>query len=122
MKRNWDLIREVLIEVEALDTHTRDKKQYEVRYRQPKDTDAKAEQAFLLFKAGLIHAIDAGSMDGPSLMSPELTWEGHELLETMRSKPVWERIKKTATEKGIELSFDSIKALAVKALAAIIGG
>jgi hypothetical protein len=61
-------------------------------------------------------------MDGPALMSPDLTWEGHELLETMRSKAVWERIKKTATEKGIELSFDSIKALAVKALAAIIGG
>ncbi len=121
MKRDWDLIREVLIEIEALDTHTRDKKQYEVRYREPKDTDGKAEQAFLLYDAGFIGAIDAGSNDGPALISPKLTWQGHELLETMRSKPVWERVKKMATEKGIELSFDSIKALAVKAVAAIIG-
>lgn len=26
--------------------------------------------------------------DAPAIMSPELTWAGHELLETMRSKPV----------------------------------
>lgn len=43
---------------------------------------------------------------------------GHELLDTMRSKPVWERTKKVAAEKGIELSFEAVRLLAVRALAA----
>jgi Hypothetical protein (DUF2513) len=74
-----------------------------------------------LYKAGFIDAIDAGSSDGPAMMSPELTWAGHELLETMRSKPVWERIKKIAADKGIELSFEAVKMLAGRALVAVLG-
>ena len=121
MKRDWDLIRDVLVEVEALDTHTRGKQQYESRYGQPKETDAEAEQALLLCKAGFIRAIDAGSKDGPALISPELTWQGHELLDTMRSKPVWERVKKMAKDKGLELTFDAVKLLAAAALSAVVG-
>jgi hypothetical protein len=120
MKRDWDVIREVLIEVEALDTHTRDKAEYSIERRKPSETDAKAEQALLLHKAGFIAGIDASTFDGPAVMAPELTWAGHELLETMRSKPVWERIKKIAADKGIELSFDAVKLLAAQALAAVI--
>jgi Hypothetical protein (DUF2513). len=45
-----------------------------------------------------------------------LTWQGHELLDTIRSKAVWERIKTTAKEKSIELTFDSVKALGKLAL------
>jgi hypothetical protein len=60
------------------------------------------------------------SNDGPGLMSPELTWEGHELLAMLRSKPVWEKIKSTAQEKGIELSFDTVVALDKAAVAWVI--
>lgn len=55
---------------------------------------------------------DTSSNDGPGLMSPELTWQGHEMLATLRSKPVCEKIKGTAQEKGIELSFDTVITLA----------
>lgn len=120
MKRDWDAIREVLIEVEALDTHTRDKKQYEIRRGQPSDADTKAEHALLLHKAGLIAGIDASTFDGPALIAPELTWAGHELLETLRSKPVWELIKRIAGEKGIELSFEAVRVLATRALALVL--
>lgn len=40
----------------------------------------------------------------------------------MRSKPVWDLVKKVAQEKGIELAFDAVKALGRAALAAIVGG
>lgn len=40
---------------------------------------------------------------------------------TIRRKPVWERIKKTAQEKGIELTFDAVKALGKAALTTILG-
>jgi hypothetical protein len=39
----------------------------------------------------------------------------------MRSTPVWERIKKMAADKGIELSFEAVKVLATRALTAVIG-
>jgi hypothetical protein len=49
-----------------------------------------------------------------------LTWRGHELLDTIRSKPVWEKIKSTVQEKGIELTFDTVIALGKVAVAWII--
>jgi hypothetical protein len=119
MKRDWDLIREVLIELEALDTHN-DRKDYEIERGKPRDTDAMAEQALLLFKSRFIEGIDANTFDGPAVIARGLTWEGHDLLQTIRSKPVWERVKKIAEEKGIELTFDAVKQLAAKALAVII--
>lgn len=33
-------------------------------------------------------------------MQPDLTWEGRQLLATIRSQSVWERLKKTAKEKA----------------------
>jgi len=41
---------------------------------------------------------------------------GHDLLDTMRSTRIWEKIKATAKTKGIELTFDAIKALGAFAL------
>jgi hypothetical protein len=119
MKRDWDLIRDVLIEVEALNPA-----QFEdIRYGPLRQSDnvAKDSQAVLLWKAGFIEGVDASSMDlGDSVIAQELTWSGHELLDTIRSKPVWEKIKSTAQEKGIELTFDTVMALGKAAVAWII--
>ena len=41
--------------------------------------------------------------------TPRLTLAGHELLATMRSKDLWEKIKSTAESKGFELTFEFIK-------------
>ena len=45
----------------------------------------------------------------------------HELLDTIRSKPVWDKIKSTALDKGLELTFDVVKVLGAKAISLIIG-
>lgn len=120
MKRNWDVIREVLIEVEALDQA----KFEDIQYDAPSESSnpEKAVHMILLWKAGFIEGADASSMAGDAVIATGLTWAGHDLLETMRSKPVWNQIKKMAQEKGIELTFDAVKALGRTALAAIVGG
>lgn len=41
----------------------------------------------------------------------EITMKGYDLLDTMRSKPLWEKIKQIAKDKGVELTFDVIKKL-----------
>lgn len=115
MKRNWDLIREVLIEVEALDAHN-DRKDYEIRRGKPADSDEKTEHLLLLYKEGFIEGINGSTFDGPTVIARGLTWAGHDLLETIRSPRVWSRIKSVAEEKGIELTFDAVKALGKLAL------
>lgn len=56
-----------------------------------------------------------------SIWKPRLTMAGHDLLDTMRSQTVWEKVQSTARDKGLELTFDTIKALAVAAVKSIAG-
>lgn len=63
-------------------------------------------------------------MDGSfhyGIHSPRLTLRGHELLAELRSKELWERVKSTAKSKGIELTFDAIKAISKVVLKQLIG-
>jgi hypothetical protein len=114
MKRDWDVVRQVLSEIESGDRR-------QLRYSDSVDPIA-TEHAFLLLDAGYITAIDATTLDGRGLINPELTWEGHDLLDTIRSKSVWERVKQLAKEKGVELTLDSVKLLAAKALDMTLAG
>lgn len=118
MKRNWDVIREVLIEVEALDQS----KHQTIDYCPAcGDGDpSKAMHAILLWRAGFVRGVDASNVSGAAVMADALTWQGYDLLETMRSKDLWERIKATAREKGLELTFDTLKAIHKVALGAIL--
>lgn len=114
MKRDWDLIREVLIEIEELDPTKHEHIQYGPASSSAEP--AKDSQAVLLWKAGLVVGADASSFDGDAVLAQDLTWAGHELLDSIRSKAVWERVKATAQAKGLELTFDSVKALGKLAL------
>jgi len=119
MKRDWELIREVLLEVEALNPAKFENKQYGPLARI--DSQAKDIQAVMLWKAGFVEGADAGSMDdGDSVFAKELTWSGHELLDAIRSKPVWERIISTAQDRGLELTYDTVIQLGKAAVAWII--
>jgi hypothetical protein len=108
MKRDWDVVRDVLIQIES----GNDGKSTFGDSKYPIATG----HAFLLRDAGFIQAIDASTYSGRALIHPSLTWTGHDLLDTLRSKTLWERVKKIAKEKGIELTFDAVKALSKIAL------
>lgn len=118
MKRDWDVIREVLIEVEGLsdDPNYRGNKVYGMGDEHFPGEAVKSAHAAMLWKAGYIEAIDVSTSGETAIISPELTWQGHDLLDTLRSKPVWDRIKAVAQDKGIELTFDAVKALGATAL------
>ncbi len=42
--------------------------------------------------------------------------QGHDLLDTLHSKPVWEEIKSTALKKGIDLTFEAIQQIGTRVL------
>lgn len=121
MKRDWDVIRDILIEVEALDSA----KFEDIQYGSASESDEseKAKHGVLLWKAGFIEGTDASTYTvpgGEAVLATGLTWAGHDLLQTIRSKTVWERIKTTAKDKGLELTFDVVKELSKVAVAAIV--
>ncbi|MCW3540495.1 DUF2513 domain-containing protein [Burkholderia cenocepacia] len=137
MKRDWDLLRKQLTDIEEehdvlADIPVRPKwtDQSEQEFIR-QDTEYRAVEARILGHLELL--IDNGFVDGlkvtrgldgnfmVSRFSPRLTMTGHDLLDTMRSQPVWEKIKVTAQAKGIELTFDAIKALGGWALKQILG-
>ncbi|MBG9389338.1 DUF2513 domain-containing protein [Caenimonas aquaedulcis] len=117
MKRDWDVIRDVLAEVEEHDIGDPESLEYEVS---PDEFSIKAQHAILLWKSGFLTGFDATDLSREALLNPALTWEGHELLDTLRSKPIWDEVKKTAKTKGIELSFEAVKALGKAALAHVL--
>lgn len=117
MKRDWDVIREVLIEVEGLKRQELPGFFYSTDPNGDPKGAAKADQALILYRAGFLNGTLTEYFSDPSTFhAPVLTWSGYDLLETMRSKPIWDRIKTTAQEKGLELTFDAVKVLGKQAL------
>jgi hypothetical protein len=87
MKRDIQLIRKILIEIEKTSDG--------VRIAQVKIENYPREQIqyhlALLDEAGLIIAKDASSGGSLSIMPIRLTWEGYEFLDNARNDTVWNK-------------------------------
>ncbi|MDC5139390.1 DUF2513 domain-containing protein, partial [Acinetobacter baumannii] len=104
MKRNWDTIRAVLIAIED--------DNYDEYLEESENQDVILKNTALLIQAGFIDGKVLDSLDmSADVVVNDLTWQGHELLDTVRSKPVWDKIKSTALDKGLELTFDTVRAI-----------
>lgn len=114
MKRDWDVIRAILIATEE--------DRFDEYLENAEDETLILGNTTLLIEADFITGKVLQSLDGiGDVFVNDLTWQGHELLDVIRSKPVWEKIKTTALEKGLELTFDVVKTLGAKAITFIIG-
>ncbi len=116
MKRDWDVIRSVLVDLQGMSLAEKSQLEYSIDER---DEDPVTLHVFLLYDAGFLKGIPADDMDGRGLLCPDLTWEGHELLASMESKPVWEKVKARATEEGVIMTFDVVKRLTGQVVAQI---
>jgi hypothetical protein len=143
MKRDWDLIREqllaieegkdfkatVLAEVPERAPEWRDNQTEADHNAAMEDYHKRSERVFghlqLLIESGYVDGIKVQQGLSNeymfSLWSPRLTMAGHDLLDTMRSKRMWETIKSTAKSKGLDLTFDTIKAIAAAAVKGLLG-
>jgi repressor of nif and glnA expression len=102
MKRNFDLVRVILIEFENRDAagntpiapigFSNDDVRYHIQ---------------ILVDAGLINQVVIPS--NGQTRSNQLTWEGHEFLDSIRDESQWEKIKSVVKDKGAALSFEVIK-------------
>ena len=96
MKRDLDLIREILLKIEERPTDIPPQGVTIEGYSQEDIT----YNTFLLHDAGYIKAIVSKTMAGNSIYPSQLTWEGHEFLDEARNKTVWEKAKKVVEKAG----------------------
>jgi predicted MarR family transcription regulator len=114
MKRDWELIREILTRLEKTQSSKACLRSDELS---DYDADAVAYQMKMLIQAGLIE----GLRGCRHCTAYSLTWEGHEFLDTIRSKPIWDSATIMLQEKGIEMSIDAFKTAARIAIGGIFG-
>ncbi|WP_186121166.1 DUF2513 domain-containing protein [Burkholderia gladioli] len=114
MKRDMDLIRELLLKLESLPMERGDvliisADDQEVQVQGYDDNQIDYHLS-LINEAGLIDSAGAGSMTGYGFR--RLSWAGHDFLDSIRSPDVWAKTKEGALAAGgftIELLGDLAK-------------
>ena len=94
MKLNKDLVRKILLAVEA---HEEPEGLVALEMKKP-SAEMISYHVRLLDEAGLLDAIDTGGMNCFKWQPTRLTYEGHEFVNIIRDDEVWELIK-TGAEK-----------------------
>lgn len=123
MKRDWDLIRQILLAIEQ---------------SEPIDAikDSAPEglyehQIDILRDSGLIEGFDrTHTMKTPSGVpvstftlpdQPRLTWEGHNFLDSVRDDDIWSKTKERISKVGGSISIDMLKTVATAFLTQSLG-
>jgi hypothetical protein len=108
VNRDMDLIREILIEISGgvIDWDGLDEKK---TYHLEMLVEKQYVGGVGVYKAYL-------RKEGPV----RLTFNGHEFLETIREKSVWDKVKNVAKEKGVGLTIESITKIASAVVASIL--
>jgi|688.fasta_scaffold227839_3 hypothetical protein len=110
MKRDWDIIREVLLKIESSQAHTSiSSNDFEC------SNELIAYHMTLMFEAGLIGRANATTLDGHVYVE-RMTWQGHEFLDSIRDDTIWGKTKEKAVSKGLSLTFDIVISIAKKCL------
>jgi 6-phosphogluconate dehydrogenase (decarboxylating) len=111
MKRDLDLVRQILLAAEAepsgyvggnpeVQGHTEEQVGYHV---------------YLMHQAGLVEAANTSAQDSssPTALLLNLTWKGHDFLDAAKNGGVWAKAKDKALAVGGSLSFELMKDLLV---------
>ena len=117
MKRDWDLIREVLLKIEEkADTVVAE---LDVEGFPPAEINY---QLRLLYGADLIECVVAEYRDkDPTYWPKTLTWEGHDFLDAIRNEDVWTKTKTTVEDKVGSVTFEVLKAIAIEIAKGMLG-
>lgn len=112
MKRDLELCRKILIEVENTN-HSQGIRDLKI---ESYDATLIKYHIHLLNQAGLIDAViqrdSANEIYATDVF--ELTWDGHEFLDSIKNERVWNKVIEFVKKKGGDMSFSVLKELAVK--------
>lgn len=121
MKRDWGIIREVLLKFEASSTPNSHVGMNSLPHLDPQ---AVAYNLRLLADAGCVEAriVNSSTGDGKvyAATATRLTDKGHDLLDSMRNDSVWSKIKEAFASKGLDMTVDMVIAVGRKILEAAL--
>jgi hypothetical protein len=122
MKRDLELVRKLLLDIEELydgkpivlgpdevDLYTNKEIQYHLG---------------LMTEIGFVKSSDMSSKDGKLYLIKGLTWSGHDFLDAARNDKVWDEAKVEAEKKGSkfkDLPFEIAKALLIQTSKNMLG-
>jgi hypothetical protein len=119
MKKNWEIIREILLRLEEASTPNTVLNAKDIPHYSDQEV---AYNIRLLKEAGFIVGNISESSTGNGhidvALARRLTDAGHQLIETMRNDTIWSKVKDKFAKKGIEMSFDLVLAYGKKAMEA----
>jgi hypothetical protein len=119
MIRNWEIIRSILIKLENTKTPNAyiDADSFENFSAQEV-----AYNMRILSEAGHIEAkiLSSGNGEIDAAIAIHLTSSGHDLLDTIRSNNVWEKVKEKFTSAGIDMTFDLVLSVGKKLMEAML--
>ena len=127
MKRDMDLIRELMLKLE---TYPKDKDDVVPIDGNTPDIQLEGYTADqitlhleLLYEAGLINSNGAEARDG--IYFYRLSWDGYDFLDSVRSPDVWDKTKKVAAAAGgftVDLLVATAKTYLEAKIKGLIGG
>ncbi len=109
MKRDMNLAREILMELERR-TFAEEYSELVIEGRNSEDMMYHIK---LLNEAGLIHAQDMSASSDMYFLPGSLTWDGHEFLELARNETRWNKAKDIMTNQVGGFVFDILKSLLI---------
>lgn len=120
MKRDMDLVRKILLEIEKQYVSTA---LYNLEI-DGYDKETIAYHCKIIYEAGLISDYNAqyASDSIHDFGVGPLTWEGHDHLDKVRNNSIWEKTKEVITKKGLPLIFDTIKTVSTAIITATVEG
>lgn len=118
MKRDFDLIRKILLDVEENAEHN------DLYFPKIDDLDDEiiAYHIKLLGDAGLADIYNASSKSSIDYRVQSLTYQGHEFLDQIRNPKVWEKTKQTVFTKIGSLTLDGLKEVSKYYITKLLNG
>lgn len=110
MKRDLELVREILLAVENFDA-PRGTIDLDLPGRDP---ELVSYHVKLMHEAGLLEGMDLTTRAGFCWLPTSLTWTGHEFLDAARNDTVWNKALSTLKDKAPSVPFEIVKAVVIK--------
>lgn len=107
MKRDFELIRRILLHIEKQESDPACVLPEDITGFPPADTSRHIK---LMESAGLIDADISQTIGSSWVKATGITWKGYDFLDHIRQDSAWNSVKQTLVKKGLDISIESILA------------
>lgn len=119
MKRDMDLVREILA---TLEQHAHGYAPRELKIEGYSEEQL-GFHIHVMIDGGLLHGAEVTPLasKSPQSLPTSITWAGYDFLALSKSESVWERAKNTIRREGVGVSFELLKKILAADVSQLLG-